>query len=462
MAARLDWVRWLWPMAVASTAAMTGLIAGLNPRFAIFAALAFAFVIIVFADLTLGVILFTFLAYFETIPGLSGSTLSLTKAAGALLTIAWFATLVTQHDAKKDFLRQHPYMAGIIIMFIGWAALSFVWSEKPVQAWEATGRLALNAMLFLIVYTAIRTPKDATRVIAAFVIGATAAAALGVMAGAQPTPYGQAARVSGEFENANTLASTLVASLSLSLGLAFALKEHTIRRNLALGAAAFAMLGILLTVSRSGLVALGVAAIAAIIFSGRWRAKVALVSAGVAVSAVIYFLVFAPPVARDRVSHLEGGTGRSDIWKVAWRMSERNPAKGVGAGNFRTSSIHYVVVAPGILRRSDFLVNTQKVAHNVFLETLAELGIVGLTLLLILIVMLVRTLIAAVWQFVRNGDVQMEIISRAALIALFGLLASLFFSSDQYNKQLWLLLSLGPTLLAIGRAQAADAEAEES
>jgi O-antigen ligase len=298
-------------------------------------------------------------------------------------------------------------------------------------------------------------------VIAAFVIGATAAAALGVMAGAEPTPYGQAARISGEFENANTLASTLVASLSLSLGLAFALKEHTIRRNFALGAAAFAMLGILLTVSRSGLVALGVAAIAAIIFSGRWRAKVALVSVGVAVSAVIYFLAFAPPEARDRVSHLEGGTGRSDIWKVAWRMSEENPTKGVGAGNFRTSSIHYVV-APGILRRSDFLVNTQKVAHNVFLETLAELGIVGLSLLLLLIAMLVRTQIAAIWQFARNGDVQMEIIARASLIGLFGLLASLFFSSDQYNKQLWLLLALGPTLLAIARSQRSDDEADQN
>ncbi len=219
------------------------------------------------------------------------------------------------------------------------------------------------------------------------------------------------------------------------------------------------MLGILLTVSRSGLVALGVAAIAAIIFSGRWRAKVALVSAGVAVFAVIYFVSFAPPEARTRVSSIQGGTGRSDIWKVAWRMSEQNPAKGVGAGNFRTSSIHYVI-APGILRRSDFLVNTQKVAHNVFLETLAELGIVGLTLLLILIVMLIRTLLAAIWQFVRNGDLKMEIIARAALIGLFGLLASLFFSSDQYNKQLWLLLALGPALLAIARNPQPDAEAD--
>ena len=56
----------------------------------------------------------------------------------------------------------------------------------------------------------------------------------------------------------------------------------------------------------------------------------------------------------------------------------------------------------------------------------------------------------------------MEILARANLVALIGLLAALFFSSDQYKKQLWLLLAMAPTLLAIaiaGRdAESADAE----
>jgi O-antigen ligase len=136
---------------------------------------------------------------------------------------------------------------------------------------------------------------------------------------------------------------------------------------------------------------------------------------------------------------------------------EDEPLRGIGAGNFSTASIHYLI-GPGLLRRSDFIVDTQKVAHNVYLETLAELGIVGLTLLVVLILLLFRCSLAAIRQFERNGDVAMEIISRAQLVALIGLLASLFFSSDQYSKQLWLLFAIGPTLLAIARSQRADTE----
>jgi hypothetical protein len=48
----------------------------------------------------------------------------------------------------------------------------------------------------------------------------------------------------------------------------------------------------------------------------------------------------------------------------------------------------------------------------------------------------------------------MEILARAQVVAVIGLLASLFFSSDEYKKQLWLLLAMLPTILAIARAGA--------
>jgi O-antigen ligase len=200
-----------------------------------------------------------------------------------------------------------------------------------------------------------------------------------------------------------------------------------------------------------------VAALAAIVFSGRWRVKVAVISVGVSLAAVVYFAALAPPEARERVTSADGGTGRQDIWKVAWRMAEDNPVRGVGAGNFSTSSIHYLI-APGLLRRSDFIVDTQKVAHNVYLETLAELGIIGLTLLVALILLVLRCSYGAIRQFERNGDVTMEIVARAQLVALIALLASMFFSSDHYSKQLWMLFATSPMLLAIARSQRSDDE----
>jgi O-antigen ligase len=453
MAVRIDWSRWALPLALAGLAAPIGVLAGVNPEAAIVAALALGFVLVVFADLAIGLVLFTLLTFFAVLPGLSGAAFAFTKVAGLLLTISWLAVLATRNDAKADVLRQHPMISAALILFLAWVGLSYTWAELPGSAAGAWSRLALNAILFMIVYTAVRASRDAILVVTAFVIGATGAALYGILSGVDPGPYGQVGRLAGESQNANELASTLVASLALAVGLAFVARKSPALRFAALTAATLSMTGILLTVSRSGLVALAAAALAAIIFAGRWRAGVALISTLVVISTAGYFAFLAPPEARERVTTIKGGSGREDIWTVAWRMVEANPVKGVGAGNFQTSSIHYLL-APGALRRSEFIVTTQKVAHNVYLETLAELGVVGLTLLVFLILLLLGCSIQAIRQFELNGDVRMEILARAHLVALLGLLTSLFFASDEYKKQLWLLLALCPTLLALARSGA--------
>jgi hypothetical protein len=50
----------------------------------------------------------------------------------------------------------------------------------------------------------------------------------------------------------------------------------------------------------------------------------------------------------------------------------------------------------------------------------------------------------------------MEMIARATLVGLMGILAADFFVSGQFSKQLWLLLGLGPALLAMSRRRSVD------
>ncbi|MBM3666208.1 MAG: O-antigen ligase family protein [Actinobacteria bacterium] len=452
MALRIDWARWGWPALLGALALPVGVLAGVRPELTLLVALGLAFVLVVFADLTTGLVAFTFLTFFELLPSADSAAFGFTKLAGLLLALSWLARLAVHPDAKSDLLRAHPMIGGLLVLLIAWAGVSVIWAENTAGAIEATYRLGLNAVLFLIVYTAVRVPRDAVRVLWAFVIGASAATAYGIVTGDAASPYGEAARLSGTAENANELASTLVASLALALGLAFHSRDSPAQRAAALAMATIALYGVLLTVSRSGLIALGVAALAAIVLSGRWRPRVAVLAIGVAVSALAYFALFAPDAARERVRDFEGGTGREDIWRVAWRMVEDQPLQGVGAGNFSDSSIHYLLV-PGTLRRSDFIVDSRKNAHNVYLGTLAELGIVGLALLAALIVAIIACALWAIDGFRRVGDIRMEMLARAQLVAVFGLLASLFFASDEYKKQLWLLLALAPALLAIARAE---------
>jgi O-antigen ligase len=454
MAARIDWPRWLGPLFMVFVAAPVGILAGYAPEMAILVAFGLAFVLIVFANLANGVALFTLLTFFELLPGLAGPALSFTKIAGLLLALAWLATLTTRGDARVDLMREHPFVVGILVLFIAWAGLSATWAESPGGAGEAVYRFALNAVLFLIVYTAIRTPDEVSNVLAAFVIGATGAALYGFLASGGASPYGEATRIEGLDQNANELASTLVAALVLAGGLGMATRSPLLRAS-AFGAAAFCMLGVFLTVSRAGLVSLGVAALAAVILSGRWRPMAISAAIVVCIGTIGYFIAVAPPEARERVTTAEGGTGREDLWAVAWRMVEDEPVHGIGAGNFQTVSIHYLI-APGALQRDDFIVTEPKVAHNVFLGTLAELGVVGLGLFLALIAALLALSLRAIRLFSQTDDVRMEILARAHLVALFGFMASLFFASDEYKKQLWLLLSLSPVMLAIAQARLAE------
>lgn len=452
MAARIDWVRWSSPVLLAAAAAVVGTLAGLEPALAIVAALATAFALLVFGDLAVGVVVFTLLTFFELLPGVAGPALSFTKIAGLILALSWLATLATRRDAAKlDFTQSHPAISGFLALFLAWAALSYIWAEAPLDAAEAFYRFLLNAVLFLIVYTAIRTPKDVINVYAAFAIGAAGVAAYGFLFALDPVPYGEAARLSTANQNANELASTLVVGLVLAGALMVIPRSSPALRLAAFAAGGMAITGVLLTVSRSGMISLGIALLAAVLLSGRWRGRITFVSLLIASATVFYFTTFADPAARERISAVDGGTGRTDIWTVGWRMVEDQTLRGVGAGNFDNASIHYLL-APGALERDEFILDTPKVAHNVYLGVLAELGVVGLALFLAVVISLLVSGARAIGKFSRQGDVRMEILARAQLIALIGFLASLFFASDEFKKQLWLLLALGPALLAIARA----------
>ena len=136
-------------------------------------------------------------------------------------------------------------------------------------------------------------------------------------------------------------------------------------------------------------------------------------------------------------------------------MFEANTVKGVGGGNFSESSVHYLL-RPGVAPRSDKIIDKPAVAHNSYLEMLAELGIVGGGLFLAIIAFSVVAAGRAARAFARLGDLRMEVVCRALVAAMAGTLAADFFISEQVSKQFWLLLALGPAMLGIARRASGD------
>jgi tetratricopeptide (TPR) repeat protein len=74
---------------------------------------------------------------------------------------------------------------------------------------------------------------------------------------------------------------------------------------------------------------------------------------------------------RGRVLSLSG-SNRADYWHVAWRVYEDHPALGAGAGTYSRSWLRERPVPQPV-----------QDAHSLYLETLAELGPIGLALLLV-------------------------------------------------------------------------------
>jgi O-antigen ligase len=432
-----------------------GVLAGVNPALAVGLTVGLVLLVIAMANLTAGICLLAFLTFLDTIlPADAQGALSVSKLVGLVLVLSWFALITAGDPERREQIFSPPAFVFLLISFVGWAAVSAVWAEDSGAAIDATTRYLPNAMLFLIVFAGVRTREQLLWVVGSLVVGAVVAAVYGMVAGPPPDDPGRVA-----IGNANETAASLVAGGTLAAALVFALRGKPVLRLLTTIAVPLCVFAVFLTLSRGGLVALGASLIAAIVVAGRRRGVVLGLAAAAVLATVIYFGAFAPAEARDRVLELQGGTGRTDIWTVGWRMVEDQPLLGVGAGNFPVASIHYLL-EPGSLMRTDFIVDNPKVAHNTYLNVLAELGVVGLALFLAVIAFPLGWAARAVAFAARAGDRQLEVLARAMVVVIVGLLAADFFGSRQYSKQLWLLLGLCPVLLQISRAELASRRAE--
>jgi O-antigen ligase len=457
MAARLDLSHKGWQAALAAIAVLLGLAAGVDPRIALAGAIGLGFVALVLGDLTVGLCLFAVVAFLDVLPHLGGSALSFTKLVGFLLAISWLAKVSTSEDSRNDFLAEHPTFSFVLLVFVALAAASLTWAESPGEGTTPLLRYALNMILFLIVFTAVRTPRHFKWTIGAYVAGAALAAGYGVLNPPQNVAYYDVTRVSGTIGDPNELASILVGGTILAAGLAAALKRAPLIRIGAGLASLLCAAGIFLSLSRGGLVALGFALVAAVVVAGRWRMQAISLAVVIAIGGFAYFGFVASPDAVTRVTSFGQGTGRADIWTVGWRMVQAHPVLGVGVGNYRVSSVHYLL-QPGALKRDEFILDTPKVAHNTYLQVLAELGVVGAVLFISIILFSLGCILRAARVFGRLRDFTMELLSRALLVGLAGVLAADFFISEEFSKQLWLLLGLGPGLLAIAHATEREAD----
>ena len=226
------------------------------------------------------------------------------------------------------------------------------------------------------------------------------------------------------------------------------------RKLIVVGMPVTAIVGIVGSSSRGALVGLAAVGLWELL-QGKHRVRIAL---GVAsLSAGVWLLL--PPEQKARLSEA-GSDYTSQTRKTYWRngldMARNDPAFGIGYANWTAYySDHYV--DPGAPSYS--VEGRVQVAHNIFIQCVAELGYVGLVVLVLLI-------FATLWinyrtrSWVRavRGPPNRFLIQLACGLdaAMIGYLASGFFVTVLYYPFFWINLALTVALSAIARRQYRD------
>ena len=441
---------------VAGLGTLLGAAAVVSPAWSLAVAVGLIFVVVTFVDLAAGLALFTILTFFERVPGCASSGLTLVKVAGIVLAAAWLLTVLNRERRAPLLFRDHPLLAYAALLFLGWAASSLLWAEDGEAARFSLFRLAQTLLFLFIAYTAISERRHVLWVVGAFVAGAFLSAVLGLAGASEPdrVDLTTTTRLTGGIEDPNELAAIIVPALAFAAFALGAIRAPLVRWMLLSSVVVFA-LALFMTQSRGGIVALAATFLTAILLSGRFRPRALALVLVVSALGVSYYTLVAPPESIERISQFtsDGGTGRTDLWSVAVEMAKDNPVLGVGVSNFEEVEPRYAASSVN-LERVEFVVDNPKVAHNTYLEVLAELGAIGLAAFAAVVLGPLVLAARAVRTFARAGDGEMEVLARGFLVGVLGMLAAFLFISAQYEKQLWLLLAVAAALLTVARRSA--------
>jgi putative inorganic carbon (hco3(-)) transporter len=246
-------------------------------------------------------------------------------------------------------------------------------------------------------------------------------------------------RISSFFPHPNQLAGFLVLFVPLGLGL-YRVFESRLARGAALLVPLLALPAVVLTYSRGVLVAL----VALVLVFARSRRAWPLI-----VGAAVLVALLAPAAWRDRVADVsrldrpEIAT-RLDFWDAAVAMFQARPVLGVGLNNFDVAYVQLERAGRSFLPGGQLVL--PETAHNLYLNTLAEQGLVGIFALALLVASAARM----IFGLRRARDPRIRAFGLALLGVGIALLVSnvfdVTFLDPKTSMLAWTLLGVGAAL----------------
>jgi O-antigen ligase len=273
------------------------------------------------------------------------------------------AGLVLLLRGRVVLSRGQSLVAAAFATLVAWTALSALWSPDPDTSLLEPQRTLVYLALVLAAAAVAGSLLSGT--LAA--IGVVCAYALGqrlVEGPPDPPDLFEGTLLQEPLGYANGLGG--LAAIGLAIAIAMLVFGAQLRLLHGLLACVF-VVTLALTESRGGWLAAAIGtAIALVLGSGRLR----LARSVAAATALLLVLALSLPAGSLADDLAERGGDRPWYWHVAWEEVAEAPVIGKGAGTFRLAWLEHQPIPVAV-----------QDAHSLYLEVVAELGLVGLVLL---------------------------------------------------------------------------------
>jgi O-antigen ligase len=356
----------------------------------------------------------------------SNEQLSATKLAGAL-SFASFALYILVGRRRLHLDRTH--VTALLLLAV--AMISTLQAQSMSEAMTATTRLAS----FVVLYVVVTHLASSRRVLVGIVWTFAASSALAGAMGSYNFLSSATHLARLKYGDPNDFAFVLAAALPFAMWL---LIETQGWRRLSAGVMiGLLAAGIVLSLSRGAVLAVGVGVMWHAVSERRHR-KLLVVAVTVSAMSALLFIQSNPErvaaglsakeyVAQDNVD------SRLVAWNGALKLASEHPVLGIGPGNF---GLYYYEISGNPVGTFALAVS-----HNAYLDVASELGLAGLLLFLAFIVLSFIRLSTAASRGL--GPPGLASLCRTSLIIV---LVCFITMSEQYFAPLWLLGALGTAL----------------
>jgi O-antigen ligase len=455
-----DWTATALVAVVLSAAVLVGGLSVAKPFYAIALVLGAGIVLLVAARIEALPLFLVFTMFVESVSLGPGLRIGRLAAVMALAVLAYYVL----SQGRVDLMPSPLLLAAAAYGF--WLILSVYWADDSGLVYQTTFQYLLAVVYMLTFAILVRSRRQLTAIFATFAVGSLVFGVLSFIAylSSSHSYLSQEGAAVGLQGDHVYFAIYQVISLPAALALA-AVERRPGRRAAFYAVAGVIVLSVVASLSRTGLVVLGVVALATLALPWRFffrhpGQRLSYAFALVAGSAVAAFAGSAPFVARAQTILNFGspggdrGSGRIDLWRAALHGWHDHPWFGLGAGNFQGKALDLLQSTPGVDTTAQY-VAAGRVVHNAYLEALTELGVVGFVLFLTVVGLTFWSL-GRTWRLARAArDRALERFAVALLVSLLGFCVSMGFVSIELGKPLWIFIGLALALEVIRRRPAA-------